>query len=1295
MNKFLKNNVFSEDLSDNHFAIVADETGQIEAVIALIIQKIMRVRADKLVFIDYGNNAKLLNNLCVRLKDLWRDEPYCPNEVLLADLKSKSILDVRSLVSGYSESDVVILFGCSTILSAQAQHGVSMVKGALAFQIGSLCGLNWREFRDKVLSIRSSSNSNIFFHISTDKDCHDILKSTFENDEVDIYVLANDVEEIVTTQKIVIDIQSLPYDKAYDEIESLKSKLDLNSYLYSRVILSLHYFRHGEALNLLNEHFSCLNSDLKKLLADLYSSIEGSSDRALEILADIHDKWPNTRGLYESIGRVVLENDPQDGQRWMEICLSRDSDNIRVLDCAANFYNRKKRYDDAENLRRKLFRETGDPRQLLLAEILSILKDGNVDRHDAEKRIEAFVEKYEDDLAICDECYYRLGLLWFQKYNSDFKAFQSLIKVSTALGNEFAGKAARLKLETLSSLVAQGKAYSVKPGKYADLQGFFGDILISSIPALTFDKAGFGIWRNFIEKVQDHSTWETSLAKMLTVLLCKETTQSIHRVSASSYYRSDPQISQEKSSIFGVRFLRSHDHPAEFFDQLRETIDLMIDSPEGLLANAQSPIEECFVRYQLAIMASDRGRTQFAQNQALSLWLIANQATETSFSKKARVLGLIAWGYARLRSGDSVEGVACLLSSVGLAIECEEVGPLVEDGYRTLLFWVSNNSIFTKKQKALLAKQLRNPWQPEYREHVNLLLHQQNWEELYDYFLKHMGMDRFDSEWAIDFLHYVEAAFFSGHRKEACDLIFSNHENFHRALEGRKNIRPSALSFMAQAVLMESIKFSKKHLELAKLLLDKAVIDLEFHRNQFFHKEERALWLDKNRSIYSDHAAISVAYAKMCQPEALGSLLNVMNKVTARSLIENRQGMEEPSPELVALHKEYQDLLEGYTRASASGVPLQEMDKKDFERFEEIRDIILQEHPFYRSLPLIDDLSEDQLCEKIGEDEVLYQVVIGNMWSATMIVTIDGICFDIALINRKEVLRHVEIVSKYMLSIPMYNSLLPEDVITSINILSEKLFGSLSKFIGKNKMSRVFLCKDVSLGMFSSSLIKIDGGWLFESIDSIHNIVSPVELIQQRNMAREPQYEVKLFLFGPNTDSVIIKIYDWQRRSDIFRVVTLDKLDIKEPDNEIRRLSTMRPYIAFIAGHGVHDTNETGGAAFIKDKKEMISARDLNPVLKTCEYVIVLSCSGGTPVASQPESGDGIWAGMVGMGAKGAVLCTWDVDVEATLGVIENLLRKDRYDFSSSLCEVKRGMIENKRYSNPYFWAGIECWGVS
>lgn len=1295
MNKFQNINTFGDDSYDSHFAIVADESGQIEGIIALIIQKIMQIRADKLVFIDYGNNSELLNNLSVRLKDLWRDETFCPNEIFIPDLKSKSISEVKSLVSGYSESDVVILFSCTNILSAQTQHGVSMAKGGLSFQIGSFCGLNWKEFREKVLSIRSSGNSNIFFHILIDKDCHDVLKSTFKDDEVDIYVLSNDAGETVTTQKMINAIHSLSYNEAYAEIESLKSKLNLNSYLYLRVMLYIHYYRYSEALNLLDEHYSSLNSDLKKLLADFHSSAEGGGDRALEILAEIHDDFPNTRGLYESISRVVLENDPQDGQSWIDICLIRDPDNIKVIDCAANFYNRKERYADAEKLRRKLFRETSDLRQLLLAEILSILKDGNVGKHEAEERIKAFAEKHKDNFAICDECYYRLGLFWIQNYNSSFKAFQSLLMVSNSLDNEFAGEAAILKLESLWNLRAQKKADHVKPGKYPDLSSFFSDMLVSSIPALTFDKAGFGVWRNYIEKVQDLSTWEKSLARILPNLLCKETTQSIHQLSEKSYYLSNPQITQEKSSVFIARFLRSQNPPAEFWDQSQEIIDEMIDSPESLIANAQSPIEECFVRYQLAIIASDRGRTQFAHNQALHLWIVANQAPEASLSKKARVLGLIAWGYARLRSGDNVEGVACLLSSVWLAIECEEVGPLVEDGYRTLLYWALNSNMFTEDQKELLVEYLRNPWQPEHRAHVYSLLSQRKWGELYTYLSKHMVMERFDSEWAIDFSHYVQAAFHSGHRKEACELIFTNHNNFIKALEGRKNIRPSILSSMAQMVLMESTKISEKQMKLAKLLLDQAVNDMELHRSQFFHKEERALWLDKNRSIYSDHAVITVACAIMCQPETPPSnLLNVMNRVTVRSLVENRQGMEEPSPEQVVLQKEYQDLLEDYTRTLASGVPLQDMGHEDFERFKEIQGVILQKHPFYRSLPLVDYLSEEQLHENISEDEVLYQVVIGKMWSVSMIVNRDEIYFNIALISMKEVLEHVEIVSKYIFSVPKYNTLPPKEVVSSIEILSEKLFGTLSKFISKNKMRRLFLCKDLTLGMFSSSLIKVDGGWLFERVDSIHNIVSPVELTQRRTMANEPQHEVKLFLFGPDTDRAISKISAWQRRSDISQVVTLDTLDIKEPDDEIQRLKAVAPYIAFIAGHGVHDANRQSGSVFIKGKKEMISAHDLSPLLKTCECTIVLSCSGGTPVANHPESGEGIWAGIVGMGVKSALLCAWDVDAEATLGIIEYLLQYQRSKFSSSLCDVKRGMLRNKKYSNPYFWAGVEYWGV-
>jgi hypothetical protein len=1287
----MNNHMPQENLPHRYCAVIGDEIGQIEAVIAFVVQKIMPERADRLVFIDYGNNVSLLKDICVRLQDLWRDELYCPQEVRVVDLKSKSLSELQTVLPDYAERDVVIFFGFSNILSSRPRRDISMVRSGLSLQIGPVSGLNWGEFREKVLSIRSFSESNMFFHVIIERDCQDVLGSTFDNDAIDIYVLSGDEGEIITTQKVVNDIRTLPYDEARVGIESLKAKFDLNSYLSARIMLCMHHYRYDEALSLLDGNYSALNSDLKKLLADFYSMARGGTDRALAILTEIHDNFPNTRGLYESISRIVLENDPENGQRWMEICLARDPENIVIMESAANFYNKKKCYEDAEKLRRKLFDETGNPKQLLLAEVLSICKDGNVNGHDAEKRVEAFVGQYRSDPEINNESYYRLGLLWFQRFKSDYKAFQALLKVSTSLGYEFSGRAAKLKLVTLSRLAGEGKTYSIRPGKYTDVQTFFGDMLISSIPALTLEQAGFGIWRNFIEEVQDQATWGISLAKMLITILDDEAVLSIRQLAEKSYYLSDPQIKNDKSSIFNVRLLRSNP-PAEFWDQSQESIDQLIDSPEGLIAYSQSPIEECFVRYQLAIMATDKGKTQFAQNQALSLWLIANQATETSLSKKARMLGLVVWGYSRLRSGDSTEGLACLLASVRIAIECGEVGPLIEDVYRSLLLWTASCSTYTSAQKERLIKQLKNSWQPEHRERVYLLLNQQRWGELYDYLQGYIRMDRFDSEWAIDFLNFVQAAFFSEHRQEAGKLIVDYHENFYKAFQGRINARPNALHFMAQAVLFGS-KLTEKHLELAKLLLDRAIADLEVHRNQFFHREERAFWQDKNRAIYQDNAVISVAFANMCRPAPPESLLNIMNRVTVRSLVENRESFERPSPELIRLRREYEELLECYATASTAGGPRKEIGEQDLARFEEIRGRILREHPFFRSLPVIGNLREEQLRDKISEDEILCQVVIGKMWSASMIATKDGIWFDMARIGREEVQRHVETISKYVLSIPAYNTHPPEHVVSAVNILSEKLFGPLNKVIGKKKIRRVFLCKDVALGMFSSGLIRVGGRWLFECVDSIQNLVCPIELMQRADTPSGCRYDGKLFLFGPGTDKVIKKIYDWQRRPDISQFVTLEKIDINQPDDESRRLEAMSPYIAVIAGHGMHDTNETGGAAFIKGKREKLSARDLSPILKTCEYIVVLSCRSGTPDANQPESSEGVWAGMVGTGAKGAVLCSWDVDAEATLEIIEYLLKNGMHRLSSALCEVKRGMIENSRYCNPYFWGGVEYWG--
>jgi CHAT domain-containing protein len=1087
--------------------------------------------------------------------------------------------------------------------------------------------------------------------------------------------------------EMINDINGLPYDEVHAKIESFESKLDLNSYLSLRTMLFMHYYLYNEALNLLEDNYQSLNFDLKKLLADLHFCSGETHERALEIFDELYNKYPNTRGLYESISRLVLNNELSDGQKWIDICLDRNPDNVIVLDNAANFYNKKGQYTEAKELRHKLFKISNDPKQLLLSEILSIQESVGIDKHEAEKRIVAFADKHKSNSSLCDECYYRLGLLWYMRYNSSFKAFQSLYKVSDSIENEFAGKASRLKLETLIDLVAKNKAKIIKPARYKNLSLFLAEILISSIPSLTAESDGFWAWRTFIEKAQDFSTWEKALGEIMLEILSTGKVQSIHDLFEKSYYMSDKQISNEKSSIFIARLFRSEHPPETSWNQAQKIIDETVDSPQGVIAYVQSPIEDCFVRYNLAILASDRGKHQIANNHALHLWMVANQAIEPSLSRLSRLLGIIAWGYARFRSGDTIEGIACLLSSLELSIKHEEVGPFIEDGYRTLKYWILNSHALSNDQKKSFVERIKNPVEPEYRSQVYSLLSQQKWEDLYFLLSKYISQNKYDSEWAGDFWHYIQAAFQTGRRKEAVDLILNNYNKLIKALEGRKNLRPLILSSMSQMVFLE------KHLNLTKQLLDKAVYDMELQRSQFFHREERAAFLDNNRDIYSDHTVITVALSSEQSIQPV-ELLKVMNRVTVRSLVESRNIIEQPSPELFKIEKEYQNLLKHYIQTSAKGIRFQPMTNSDLEYLKEVQDTLLKNHPFYRSLPLIDFLSERQLQEKINEDEILYQVVIGKFFSAYMIVTTNEISFNILPIDREKIIRHVKIVSDYMSLNHKYHTNPTDKVNDSIEILSKGLFSALSDYLAKNRKRRIFICKDVSLGMFSSSLIKLNKKWLFECVDSIHNILSPVELMN-RTALTDSKYKVNLFLFGPNTDSAISKIATWQKREDNKQSVFLDTLDMQNAEAEIERLQNLSPYIAFIAGHGVHDTNRQSGAIFIYGKKELILARDLNPIFKTCKVAIVLSCSSGTPVTIQPEKSEGIWAGILGSGVKRALLCTWDVDAKTTLGIIDYLLSNDHSKFSSILCDVKRGMVRNDQYSNPYFWGGFEYWGVS
>ena len=1289
---------FDSGPPDKYFGILAADTEDPEPIIAIIVQKIVPFSADKLVLINYADNPALLTNIPEKLKQNWHGRPFCPAEIVAPHLNTKSLSEAESLVNGCSDNDIIIFLNLTNILPAQAQLGTSTTKGGLSLNLGALPALNWEFFRKKVLDLWSSTSANIFFHVRADKDTQDKLMSTFKDDDIDIYCLSVRDQAKITTQQVIDRIRSLPYDEGMTSIESLRSELDLNSYLYARVMLCVHHHNNTEAVTLLEENYTDLNGALRRLLADLHSSLEDGGPRTFEILADLIDNHPNTQGLYESVSRCVFQYRPQDGENLIDTCLTRDPENTKVLRNAAGFYAANARHADAESLHNTLFKTTGDPRHLLSAEISSIMKDDKIDKHHAEERIVAFADSHKNDSALYDESFFRLGLLWLTRFNSHFKALQSLLKVSDSLNNKFAAEAARLKLETVCNLLSR-KPKSIgaaKPARYSDLQSFYGDLLVSSIPALTLDAEGLLTWRDFIEKVQDRSSWQRSMREILFSIFSAETVQTIRSLADKSYCQLDPQINNDESSIYFVRFHRLDHPPEEFWDQSQEHINEMLD-PDGplfksLILRAQSPIEECFVRYQLAILASDRGRTQVAQNHALTLWAIANQAPE-ALSRKARVLGLIAWGYARSRSGDSTEGIACLLSSVPLAIKCEEVGPLIEDGYRTFLYWALNSKVFTEEQMVIVEERLKTPGLKEFRSETYSLFRQQKWRELLELLSDHIATEERGPGWAVDFIYYVQAAYHSGRHDEARRLILLYHSDLIKAFEARKNFRPIALDTMAKMILSTLTDDNlEESLQLAKRLLDQAVVDIEAHRGQFPHKDERARWVDATRHIYSNHATITVMCALRSEARPLpGDVLSIMNRVNLRSLLENRRETGQLSPELATVEKEYWDLVAHQARASATGTPLNYVGSEYAEHIKEVQRTVIENHPRYKSLPLVSDLTEHQLRERIAAEEVLCQVVVGEIWSASMIVTQSQVILDVAFIGKKEVEKHVKAISKYMMSMP-HGTLAMSDFLSSIDVLSKELFGPLIEFLNRKEITRVYLCKDVALGMFSSSLIRVNGDWLDERVSSIRNIISPAELIRDAATS-EPKYDIRSFVFGPTTDRAISKISAWQKRTDIAEMMIVDSLDTARPRDELQRLRSVSPYIAFIAGHGVHDTIKHGGAISIKSTKELISASDLNPILKTCECAIVLSCSGGQPVSTQPESGEGIWAGIVGSGPDSALLCTWDVDAQASLGMIEYLLKFERSKFSAVLTEVKRAMIRTTKYSNPYFWAGYGVLG--
>ena len=327
------------------------------------------------------------------------------------------------------EESIVCILGLEKIFLNTAQSNFKIKSGTKLFNYHSYDNINSMELISFIENLYEEYNFHFLFLVQANIFVSE--KITIELEEYDIEILSikyeNDDSKDIE-KDIFKALENTTYKEALTVLEEYKASLDEHSIRNLQVMIWLQHGFENKAIEFLKEKFEILYNSEKKQLADLYYS-DGKYYESYTISSTIFNENPLTIGL----NTLFLNTSIKLGkfEEIYEQVLEVDSKDVKVLEICANYFTKDRTFDMAIEYRNKLFSFTNEPYHLLLSEILKIEKDKPINGHIAEQQISNIIVGYDDEVLDIEKSY-RVGRIWFEIYNSPYKAywhFKDVLKI--------------------------------------------------------------------------------------------------------------------------------------------------------------------------------------------------------------------------------------------------------------------------------------------------------------------------------------------------------------------------------------------------------------------------------------------------------------------------------------------------------------------------------------------------------------------------------------------------------------------------------------------------------------------------------------------------------------------------------------------------------------------------------------------------------------------------------------------------------------------------------------------------
>lgn len=1178
---------------------------------------------------------------------------------------------------------------------------------------------------------KAMETSRLVVIIYAGDEAESIIRETVQDDEsVEVMYLKSVDDTALRAQKELLSaIKTLDLGETLKEIEAKEEVLPQFELERFRAFA---YLRHGgrsKAIEHLEVIIPNLSPDDRLLLAELYGSISKWS-AAFEISSSLFDDNPFelgvTKMLLKSLLGALRAGEPldfckdRDVLKMIDAIVLVDNENIEVLELAADLLNRLRKYNEAARLRRLLWNRTEDPVHELLARFLDLEGAPLSESRLAEQYVLEWMNTYP---SIRDQAYYGLGAHLRRHYNSSYKAFEYWSKVSRSPGSLSAYDAAAGRMMLLEDNIVAMKVLRLKDNDIGreKLIARKTNELLQNMELLSTKDKGYLVWDDFIDKAYTAQTWKIALTQPLLEEIKKWNETATEALVSKSYLTKVSQEGrasldiEELSPMAAVHLLRKMKvQELQSIGQPAEAIAVI----QGCLVQVDivgTELQKVWARYEAAVLWSLHGRDQDAINQALSLFSLANRSVSPATSRTARMLAFLALANVHYRLGQSVTGIACLLVGMRISRELGELGAVIEEGrnliHRFLLDEaliptlapqdrLATQSFFQKFSHGMtsLASSVRDA----------LLVH--DFERVYTILRDTVyAQGDHDREWAVHLTNFINACGQTERIPEGRTLILRHADEAIQLLSLRQDRLPNLLMGWSQFLIHFSGEENQaiECLRLARRLLRAGVEAAKERRDSLHYRSERSHIAELHRDLTVQYVEVLAFVHKVTgfSPEesesALQDLLTYLPLVNPRSLLENRRNSDTISDELVALEKEYLATFNEIAALDGTDAHKETLVLK----YNKLQEELVGRHPNYRALPTLPEYPISDKQHVLQDNEVFVQYVVTRHGMVTLAMTRNGHNVSLALMPTDEYRERIRLLGRALQSMDMPTSGQSDDLRSFCAQLSrpviEPLLQAIAQLPGEGLDCTVYVCPDLSLEMFSTNLLALDDSWLLEKTGRLVTVLDFEQVVEKPNRQSDGRHlRTLVSTLGSEADAPVnkarAKILTWADRSH------LSYTDLKNNGDEIgtliRECRQLVPDVLVMIGHGLPDgsVSRLNGATGILGFKHTILGDDLRRLGGEAEHLVLLTCSSGAPYQGQVESSTGVWSAALSENFFGVVLCRWDVNVNATLALLDHMLSAQEarpLSLSEALALAQREMLRTPTWAHPYYWAALEYWG--